>query len=127
MTKEEAIILLNTYGEAWEKQDPELILTVFTPDAIYNDPKESPLIHHDAIREYWIRKVAGEQKEIKFTLLNTWIDGDHVIAEWYAEFIDTKRNLNIKMTEVAVFTTREGKFSSLREYYRSDKTSIDVL
>lgn len=127
MTKDEAIKLLNIYGEAWEKQDPELILTIFTPDAIYNDPKESPLVHHDAIREYWIRKVVGEQKGIKFTLLNTWVDGEHVIAEWDAEFVDTKRNLNIKMTEVAVFTTSDGKFSSLREYYKSEKTPLDVI
>lgn len=127
MTKDEAIKLLNTYGEAWEKQDPELILTIFTPDAIYNDPKETPLVHHDAIREYWIRKVVGEQKGIKFKLLNTWLDGDHVIAEWDAEFIDTRRSLQIEMTEVAIFTTRDGKFSSLREYYRSEKTPLDLI
>ena len=127
MTKEEAIILLNTYGKAWEEQDPVLILTIFTPDAIYNDPKEPENHGHDGIREYWMSKVVGEEKDIKFKLLNTWVDGTDVIAEWYAEFVDTKRNLQIKMTEVAVFTTKDGKFSSLREYYKSEKTPLSVL
>lgn len=127
MTKEEAINLLNIYKEAWEKQDPELILTVFTPDARYFDPKEPENHGHDGIQAYWIDKVVHGQKDIKFKLLNTWIDGGHVIAEWHAEFIDVKRSLNIKMDEVAIFTTRDGKFSSLREYYKSEKTPIGVI
>ncbi|MBI5799046.1 MAG: nuclear transport factor 2 family protein [Candidatus Yonathbacteria bacterium] len=127
MTKDEAIKLLNIYGEAWEKQDPDLILTIFTPDAIYNDPKEAENHGHEGIRAYWVSKVVGEEKDIKFKLLNTWVDGTDVIAEYYAEFIDTKRNLNIKMTEVAIITTRDEKFSSLREYYKSEKTPLSVI
>lgn len=127
MTKEEAITLLNTYGEAWEKQDPELILTVFTPDAIYNDPAESETQHHDGIREYWLKKVVGEQKDIEFTLLHVWVDSDHIIAEWYVEFVDIKRNVHVKMYEVAIFTARDGKFSSLREYYKSEKAPLVVI
>ncbi|MDR3558464.1 MAG: hypothetical protein P4L61_02955, partial [Candidatus Pacebacteria bacterium] len=66
-----------------------------------------------------------------FKLLNVWIDegrggvdGATVIAEWDAEFIDTKRNLHIDMTEVAIFGVKDGKFSSLREYYRSVKKPL---
>ncbi len=127
MTKEEAIILLNIYKEAWEEQDPERILTVFTSDASYYDPKEPENYGHDAIRSYWINKVVGEQKNIHFTLLSTWVDGSNVIAEWYVEFVDTKRSLQIKMKEVGIFTVREGKFSSLREYYKSEKTPLAVI
>lgn len=124
MTKEEAIVLLKIYKEAWEKQDSELVLTVFTPDAIYNDPAETEALNHDGIKDYWEKKVVGDQKDIKFTLLHVWLDDNHVIAEWYVEFIDTKRSLQIKMYEVAIFTIRDKKFSSLREYYKSEKTNI---
>lgn len=124
MTKEEAITLLNTYGEAWEKQDPDLVLTVFTEDAVYNDPKEPENHGHKDIRAYWISKVVGEQKDIKFALLNTWLDDSSVIAEWQAEFVDTKRNVHIKLNEIGVFTVRDGKFSSLREYYKSEKVPL---
>ncbi|MBU6431134.1 MAG: nuclear transport factor 2 family protein [Patescibacteria group bacterium] len=124
MKRDEAKKLIDIYGEAWVKQDPDLILTVFTLDAIYNDPKEPESLGHNGIKSYWIKKVVGEQKDIKFKLLNLWIDKDEVIAEWDAEFIDTKRNLLIKMREVGIFTIRDGKFSSLREYYKTIKTPL---
>lgn len=124
MTHDEAKKLLDIYSEAWMKQDPDLILNIFTPDATYNDPKEPENHGHDGIRKYWINKVVGEQKDIKLKLLNVWIDKNEVIAEWDAEFVDTKRNLHIKMREIGIFTTRDGKFSSLREYYKTTKTSL---
>ena len=124
MTKQEAINLLEIYGKAWETRDPELILTIFTSDATYDDPKEPQNFGHDEIREYWISKVIGEQEQIHFTLLNTWIDGETVIAEWHATFTDTKRRLAVDMHEVAIFGVRDNKFSSLREYYKSVKTPI---
>ena len=126
MNKERAKILLDTYGKAWVERDPELILTIFTPDAIYNDPKE-PINHgHEGIRNYWISKVVNTQKDISFKLLNFWIDESEktVIAEWEAHFIDTERNLRIDMTEVAIFSVKDNKFASLREYYKATKTQI---
>ena len=124
MTKEQAIELLNIYGRAWMTQDSDLILTIFTEDAIYNDPKEPENHGHEGIRAYWISKVIGEQKDISFKILNVWTDGDAVVAEWDAKFTDIKRNLFIEMQEVAIFTVRDNKFSSLREYYKTKKTPI---
>ena len=118
MTKNEAINLLNIYGNAWMKQDSDLILTIFTSDVVYNDPNEPVNFGHKGLKDYWVSKVIGEQREINFKLLNTWVDGDTVIAEWEADFIDTKRNMKINMTEVAIFTVQDNKFSSLREYYK---------
>ncbi len=124
MNKEQATKLIEIYGKAWETRDPELISTLFTEEATYNDPKEPENIGRDAIKKYWETKVIGEQEDIKFTLLHVWIDGDDVIAEWHATFKDTKRNLLVDMTEVAIFGTKDGKFSSLREYYKSIKTEL---
>lgn len=124
MTKEQAIKLLNIYGEAWVKKDPDLIVTIFTEDATYNDPHEPENIGRDAIHAYWISKVVGEQEDITFDLKNTWIDGDTVIAEWHATFKDIKHNLHINLKEIAVFTVKNDKFSSLREYYKSTKTPL---
>jgi nuclear transport factor 2 (NTF2) superfamily protein len=123
MTKEEAIKLIDIYEKAWETRDPELIITIFTDDATYNDPKEPENIGREAIKEYWQYKVVGEQEDIKFTLNNVWMDGENVIAEWNAKFKDIKRNLFIDMNEVAIFTVKDGKFGSLREYYKSVKTN----
>lgn len=124
MKKEEAIKLLETYGRAWETQDPELIVSIFTDDATYDDPKEEVSSGREAIRVYWKKKVVLEQKDIKFNLLNVWVDGETVIAEWFATFIDVPRNVRIELTEVAVFTVKDGLFSGLREYYKSIKKPL---
>ncbi len=124
MTKEEAIVLLNIYGKAWITRNPDLIVSIFTENATYDDPKEQKVIGREAIRQYWITKVLGQQSDISFELENVWIDNDTVIAEWYAEFNDTKRNLRIKMWEIAVFGTETGKFSSIREYYKTEKIML---
>lgn len=124
MTKDEAIKLLNIYGEAWVTRDPELIVTIFTEGATYNDPHEPENIGREAIRQYWISKVIGEQEEITFDLRHVWIEGDTVIAEWHATFKDIKRNLMIEMDEVAIFAVEGDRFASLREYYKSKKTPI---
>lgn len=124
MTIETARSLIKTYGEAWMERDAEKILTIFTSDATYFDPRETIASGHDGIRAYWEMKVLSTQRDIRFTLLNLWIDGDTVLAEWNAKFVDTARSLNIDMTEVAIFTVRDDKFSSLREYYWSNKTPI---
>ncbi len=124
MTKDIATKLLNTYGEAWMTRDPDLIVTIFSPDATYHDPREPKNIGREAIRAYWVSKVIGEQADIEFTLRHVWVDGDTVIAEWHAEFTDTKRNLRIKMDEVGIFTVEGELFSALREYYTSEKTPL---
>lgn len=124
MTHEEAGNLVAIYGKAWVNRDPDLIVTIFTEDATYFDPREPENVGRDAIRAYWVSKVIGEQADISFHLRNLWVDGDTVIAEWDAEFTDTKRNLNIQMTEVAIFKIMDDKFSSLREYYKTIKTPL---
>jgi hypothetical protein len=124
MTKTEATKLLNIYGKAWVTQDPELILTIFTEDATYNDPHEPENHGHEGIRKYWQSKVVDGEKDISFKLLNVWVDRETVIAEWTADFIDTKRQLKIILDEVAILTVRGDKFSSLREFYKSVKTPL---
>lgn len=124
MTKDQAIKLLNIYGTAWVTRDPELIVTIFTEGATYHDPHEPENIGRDAIRQYWVSKVIGEQEDIIFDLRNVWMEGETVIAEWHAKFKDIKRNLMIEMDEVAIFSVDGDRFSSLREYYKSHKTPL---
>jgi uncharacterized protein (TIGR02246 family) len=118
----EALGLIKTYGKAWETKNPDLIITIFTDDATYNDPSEPENIGKDAIKKYWEYKVVGEQDDIKFDLKHVWVSGETVIAEWHANFKDIKRKLFIDIDEVAIFTVRDGKFNSLREYYTATKT-----
>lgn len=112
--------ILRKYAQAWIKRDPDMILEIFTKNAIYHERVlEKPHIGHKQIRRYWQSKVVGEQKNIKFRLLNVYIDGDTAIAEWEAQFFNKKRKRNVHMQEIAVLKIKNNKISSLREYWHS--------
>lgn len=95
--------ILQVYRNAWVNQDTEKILTIFTEDAIYYERLlEKPFVGHKQIREYWQNKVVKEQSDIKFKLLNIYIDGDTVIAEWDASFYSNIEKARIHIREVAI-------------------------
>jgi hypothetical protein len=120
-TKAEVQALLDVYVKAWETQDPDLIVTIFTPDASYHERvMEAPIPDRDAIRAYWVSKVVGGQAHIEARVLNLYLDGDTAIAEWEATFDDTVQQVRKRMREVAILEVRNGLFASLREYWASE-------
>jgi ketosteroid isomerase-like protein len=118
-TRQDVREVLDTYIKAWESQDPDLIVTIFTPDATYHERVlKAPIPDRDAIRRYWETKVVAEESDIRCELLNVYQDGTTVIAEWRAEF----SNLGVRkrMQEVAILTFEGRLISSLREYWASE-------
>ncbi|MFH0829789.1 MAG: nuclear transport factor 2 family protein [Candidatus Aenigmatarchaeota archaeon] len=114
--------VLRTYEDAWVKQDPDKILTIFTKDAVYHERAfEKPFVGHGQIRRYWQSKVVEEQSDIKFKLLHSWIDGNTVLAEWDASFYSKAENSRIHIKEVAILEFRGDKIKSLREYWHSER------
>ena len=72
LRKATLIAALDVYKTAWEQQDPELILTIFTKDAVYHERVlQEPIRGHEGIAAYWQEKVVKGQDRISFTLLNT--------------------------------------------------------
>ncbi len=117
--------ILKTYGEAWMEQDIEKILSIFTGDGTYHEKVlKEPLKGHKELAEYWKTKVCEEQSEITFKLLNYYICGDTVVAEWDASFNSNIENARIHIREVAILEIEGGKIKSLREYWQSEKTSL---
>lgn len=129
ITQQQARELLAVYIEAWETQDPDLIVTIFTPNATYHERVlEDPIPDRDAIYRYWQTKVASDQANIRAQLLNVYLDGWTVIAEWEATFDDIAQGVRKRMREIAVLTveppfraTDPILISSLREYWASEQ------
>ncbi|KMV22105.1 hypothetical protein ACT16_13130 [Mycobacterium heckeshornense] len=112
--------VIDTYLQAWASQDPELILTVFTPAATYHERVlGEPIRDHAGIREYWQTKVVKEQANIDARLLNLYIDGTTAIAEWEARFDDLVKGHRKLMREVAILEFDGDRIASLREYWAS--------
>jgi hypothetical protein len=120
-TREHAREVLDTYIRAWEGQDPSLIVTIFTPAATYHERVlAEPIPDREAIRRYWEAKVVAGQASISCTLLNFYVDGDTVIAEWLAEFDDLAKGVRKRMREIAVLEFEGPLIASLREYWASE-------
>jgi hypothetical protein len=121
LTKQDVRDVLAVYIRAWETQDPDLIVTIFTEQATYHERVlADPIPDRAAIRRYWQDKVVGGQANITCRLLNVYLDGDTAVAEWLAEFDDIAQGLRKRMKEIAVLQFEDGKISSLREYWASE-------
>ena len=127
LTREHARTILGTYIRAWETQDPDLICTIFTPDATYHERVlGEPIPGRDAIRAYWESKVVREQANITCELVEFYVDTDRdtLIAEWEARFDDLVKGERKRMREIAVLTFEDGLVSSLREYWASEQLGV---
>jgi ketosteroid isomerase-like protein len=121
LTRQEVIDVIYVYIRAWETQDPDLIVTIFTPAATYHERvMGDPIPDRDAIREYWETKVVGAQANITCDLMSLYIDGDTAIAEWVAEFDDIAQGVRKRMKEIAVLEFEGRQIASLREYWSSE-------
>ena len=121
LTKDDVREVIALYIKAWQDQDPDLICTIFTPDATYHERVMGPPIpNREAIRRYWQEKVVQAQANITCLLVELYLDGDTAIAEWEAEFDDLAQGVRKHMKEIAVLEFEDGLISSLREYWASE-------
>lgn len=121
LTKQDVRDVLDIYVRAWETQDPDLIVTIFTPDATYHERVlQDPIPDRDAIREYWETKVVASQANIKCEVLSVYLDGTTAIAEWEAHFDDLAQQVRKRMKEIAVLDFEGRRISALREYWSSE-------
>jgi ketosteroid isomerase-like protein len=121
-TKRLAKLLIKKYADAWITRNPDAIVKIFTNDAKYYEGGLSrPFVGSDGIRKYWIKKVVGEESNIKFRLLNLYEEGNTAIAEWDASFKLVGEMKRIHIREVAILKLRGGRIAELREYWDSEK------
>ncbi|MBV8180071.1 MAG: nuclear transport factor 2 family protein [Mycobacterium sp.] len=124
LAKEDVRKLIDIYIRAWTTQDPDLILTVFTPSATYRERVlAEPIRGHAGIREYWQTKVVKEQANISAELLSLYLDGTTAIAEWEARFDDLVKGYRNRMREVAILEFDGDRVAGLREYWTSERLS----
>lgn len=125
LTKREVREVIDVYIKAWESQDPDLIVTIFTPAARYHERVMGDAIpDREAIRQYWQAKVVESQANITCRLLNLYLDGDTAIAEWEAEFDDLAQGIRKRMREIAVLVFEGHRIASLREYWSSQTVAM---
>ena len=121
LTKQDVREIVDVYIRAWETQDPDLIVTIFTEAATYHERvMREPIPDRESIGVYWQSKVVEAQANITCRLLSLYLDGDTAIAEWEAEFDDLAQGTRKRMREIAVLVFDGHLIASLREYWASE-------
>lgn len=121
LVKQDVRDVIDVYIQAWERQDPDLIVTIFTEAATYHERVfKEPIRTREGIRAYWESKVAESQAQISCKLLSLYLDGDTATAEWEAEFDDLAQGVRKRMREVAILVFEGRLIASLREYWSSE-------
>ncbi|OHU97018.1 nuclear transport factor 2 family protein [Mycobacterium talmoniae] len=122
LAKDDVRAVIDVYLRAWVTQDPDLIVTVFTPTATYHERVlGEPIRTAAGIRDYWQTKVVAEQANIQAELLNLYLDGNTAIAEWEARFDDLVQGRRKRMREVAILEFDGTRIARLREYWASEQ------
>jgi uncharacterized protein (TIGR02246 family) len=113
--------IVDTYVTAWQRQDPDLIATIFTENATYHERVlGEPIRTRAGIQRYWREKVVANQARIQCRVLSLYLDGDTAIVEWEAHFDDKEKGVRKRLKEVAILEFSGGLISALREYWASE-------
>ncbi len=114
---------MEDYRRAWERQDGDLLLTLFTEDAAYHaNPFNAPLAGHAEIRGYWQRVVMENQKEIRFRWRPVHSVGNEHAIEWQAEFTRIEPPQRVELRGMMFLTFTGERISALREYWHKRET-----
>lgn len=119
MTREDLDSWLSDYARAWETRDAELVATLFTEDATYQEtPFVEPLRGGAAIRAYWERAVVHHQEQVRFGYGVLSLDGATAIAHWHASFVRVTTKSAVKLDGVFLLTfDDQRRCHTLREWW----------
>lgn len=114
---------LDLYARAWRNLDPELIEKLFVDDATYQEkPFDPPLRCIDAIRKYW-KGVAQTQEDVQFDYQILSVTNEQGIAHWKASFFRNVDQNHVRLDGIMLVNLNsEGKCTSFREWWQSQKT-----
>jgi ketosteroid isomerase-like protein len=116
-TRERGRTLIDTFGRGWAKPDVDLLMSVYTPSAIFIEtPFSEPLRGQEAIRRYWL-EVPYNQSEITFTSGEIYAAGPWFSTEFKCVF-RRRRTGEWVDARGAIFCETEGdQISEMRMYW----------
>ncbi|MAG76043.1 MAG: hypothetical protein CL811_04705 [Colwelliaceae bacterium] len=120
--------IMKTYGKAWETQDTDLLLSIFTKSGIYQEsPLSKPYKGHKEIAKFWNKVVKKDTSKIKFKLGKCYLsdDGKTGFCEWECKNThkwkkDGKWTRN-HMVGIMILKTKGNKISHLNEYWNTKR------
>lgn len=118
--------VLARYKRAWEKRQPELMMELYSDDAIYRpDPFVSELVGANDVRAHW-NELIDQQAQVDFDAERVWVSGRTVLSSWHAAY--TQRT-DAERIRLRGFSTMEldagGLIARQRDWPVSRSVGID--
>lgn len=109
------------YRRAWEENDGELLLTLFTEDASYrSSPFREPRLGHEGIRAYW-QRAARTQHLAEVRMGEPVVDGNVVAVEWWTTMDDDEDGEVTLPGCLLLQFAPDGRCFDLREYWNLER------
>jgi ketosteroid isomerase-like protein len=110
---------LQAYGRAWETQDGDGFVALFSDDAIYSEnPFDEPLVGVAAIRAY-ARLMERHQRDVSFGF--EVVSVTPVVVSWQATYRNVASDERTRLDGVFLLAFNdEGRCTSLREWWHAD-------
>jgi ketosteroid isomerase-like protein len=109
--------LVDTFARGWSKGQVEVILSTFTPDALFLEtPFAEPLKGSEAIRKYW-SDVPYHQSEITVTTGEIYLAGPWFSTEFKAVFRRRRTGEWVEARGALFGETEGGRISEMRMYW----------
>lgn len=109
--------LIDTFGRGWERGDPELVCSVFSPDAVFLEtPFSQPDTGLTAIRAYW-KDLPTHQAEVRFQSGEIYAAGPWFSTEFRATFRRRRTGESVDARGAIFCETKDGKISEMRMYW----------
>jgi nuclear transport factor 2 (NTF2) superfamily protein len=114
---------LEGYKRAWESRDPDLIVTLFTPDApYYETPFSEPALGREGIRHYWQEGVVP-QREVRFQYHIITVVEQQAFVRWQSRFHLDAEERQLDGIFLLTFAP-DGLCSELREWWHEQRKSL---
>lgn len=98
-----AVRWARTWTAAWEALDPEPIVALYAPDAVFSsEPFREAYRGPAGVRSYVVR-VFGEEDDVRVRMSTPIVDGDRASISWWASLREDGEDVTLAGTSVLRF------------------------
>jgi hypothetical protein len=97
---------IDRYDQAWNDQDVDAIMSMHTPDMVFENHTRGVRVEGDAVRDL-LESTFAEQPDMRFRGRRRYIGDDFVVSEWTATATDGEGR-TLEWDGIDVFPFRDG-------------------
>ena len=97
---------IDRYDQAWNDQDVDAIMSMHTPDMVFENHTRGVRVEGEAVREL-LESTFADQPDLRFRGRRRYVGDDFVVSEWTATATDAEGRVS-EWDGIDVFPFRDG-------------------